>query len=282
MLKSKVAERIFSQLELDQGSGLRPHLGGSQIGKECEREIWYSWRWANRPHFEGRILRLFRRGHNEEESVVSDLRSIGVTVHEVDENTGKQFRVSAFGGHVCGSLDGAVLGIPECPDTWALLEIKTASKKYHTKLAKEGVKAAQPVHFAQMQFYMALAELTTALYVSVCKDDDQIHAEIVPFDQCHADYILIKAKNIICATSAPPRISKKPGWYICKLCRHHSICHGGDLPLKNCRTCRHSVPVIDGTQAVGEWRCEILRQSLPLTAQAAGCDSHEFVDGILP
>ena len=58
----------------------RPHMGCSGLGHYCDRWIWLSFRWAVQPEFPGRIKRLFRRGHNEEATIISDLRAIGMSV----------------------------------------------------------------------------------------------------------------------------------------------------------------------------------------------------------
>ena len=42
------------------------HLGASILGRDCPREIWYSFRWVHREKHEPRMLRLFIRGHLEE------------------------------------------------------------------------------------------------------------------------------------------------------------------------------------------------------------------------
>ena len=56
----------------------RPHMGVSLLGHPCDRWLWLSFRWAIQEDFPGRILRLFRRGHHEENWIVQDLRAIGV------------------------------------------------------------------------------------------------------------------------------------------------------------------------------------------------------------
>jgi hypothetical protein len=66
-------------------SGFRHHLGASLIGRECERDIWYSFRWAQRATFPPRILRLFERGHLEEFRFVKNLRAAGVIVQEYSQ-----------------------------------------------------------------------------------------------------------------------------------------------------------------------------------------------------
>ena len=71
---------IYAAYEAASDSGYRAHLGASLIGTECERAIWYSWRWATRARHAGQLLRLFQTGHMAEARFVADLRRIGVTV----------------------------------------------------------------------------------------------------------------------------------------------------------------------------------------------------------
>lgn len=63
----------------------RNHLGGSMIGKPCERELWYSFRWSQLPKFDGRMYRLFDRGHKEEFRFVDYLLGIGMEVREYSQ-----------------------------------------------------------------------------------------------------------------------------------------------------------------------------------------------------
>ena len=81
-------------------------MGASLIGHNCDRYIWLTWRWALKPEFKGRILRLFDTGKREESRLIEELRGIGATVWDVDPDSGDQWRVSACNGHFGGSLDG--------------------------------------------------------------------------------------------------------------------------------------------------------------------------------
>jgi len=148
----------------------RPHLGASTLGHVCDRWLWLSFRWAVQPSFPGRILRLFRRGHQEEANIISDLRAIGIDVRKVSA----QHRVD-FGSHVSGSIDAIIdKGVPEAPKSKHIAEFKTASKKAFDDLEKNGVEKSKPEHFVQMQVYMAGTGIDRALYLTVCKDDDRI------------------------------------------------------------------------------------------------------------
>ena len=59
----------------------RTHLGISEIGEDCKRKLWYKFRWvAFETHLMVRMLRLFKRGHREEEKFINYLEGIGCRV----------------------------------------------------------------------------------------------------------------------------------------------------------------------------------------------------------
>lgn len=62
----------------------RSHLGFSTIGDECQRKLWYAFRWCKTPKPSPRIKRLFDRGHKEEDRFIDYLRGIGCTVNPFD------------------------------------------------------------------------------------------------------------------------------------------------------------------------------------------------------
>lgn len=80
-LLDKIDQATASEAE----SGFRSHLGGSLIGRACEREIWYGFRWTTKVVHQPRMLRLFARGQREEAQFVSMLRKAGVEVREFSQ-----------------------------------------------------------------------------------------------------------------------------------------------------------------------------------------------------
>lgn len=76
---------IDQAMELAADKSFRGHMGGSMIGRACDREIWYGFRHARRPSFPGRILRLFGRGHLEEPRFVTYLKMVGAEVQEYSQ-----------------------------------------------------------------------------------------------------------------------------------------------------------------------------------------------------
>jgi hypothetical protein len=158
---------------------------------------------------------LFRRGHHEENWVVSDLREIGMVVTET------QRRV-IFGCHVSGSLDGVV----KIEKRSGVLEIKTHSKKSFDDLVAKGVKESKWQHYVQMACYAKGTNSQFSLYFAVCKDDDRIHTEIVPRDDEVADKYIERGKKIALSERMPPPVSVDPTWYLCKRCPAYGIiCH---------------------------------------------------------
>ena len=116
---------IYAAYEAAADAGYRAHLGASLIGAECERAIWYTFRWATRARHTGRLLRLFETGHLAEARFVADLRRIGVTVLDVDPATGRQWNLRDAGGHFGGSMDAVAKGFPEAPATWRTWECRS-------------------------------------------------------------------------------------------------------------------------------------------------------------
>ena len=200
----------------------RSHLGVSTLGEVCERKMWYSFRWSKTEQFSGRMLRLFRRGQNEEATVIKDLASVGIIVD------GQQTWVN-FGSHVSGSCDGIIKsGIPEAPEKLHVLEIKTHSKKSFDLLDKKGIKEAKPEHWAQMQGYMLGLDIDRALYVSVCKDDDRYYTERVKLEKTEAKKLVERGKRIALDPRLPP---PNPSFH-CNWCPLVDLCKNGQQPKK--------------------------------------------------
>lgn len=277
--KSQTVEAIYSWWTQRLGRVSR-RLGASQIGKECERQLWYSFRWATMGEkFDGRMLRLFNRGHREEAVFVQELRGIGCQVHDIDPSTGEQFTFTAVGGHFVAKIDGVALGLPEAPKTWHVVGFKTINAKGHAALVKDGVEKAKPEHWAQNQIEMRLAGLTRTLYLSACKDDDQLYGERLRLDEVGAEQIEAKAARVIYAPEPLPRLSEDAAFYKCKFCPAANVCHGTALPAASCRTCLHATPEPDGD---GRWSCALAPgRDLPLDVQRTGCPSHLYVPALL-
>lgn len=265
----RLIEQIYRSYEISRGFPHRPHLGASQIGQACERALWYQFRWAAHAQFDGRMLRLFDTGNKEEVRLIEDLRRAGVTVWEIDESTGKQWRFDLFGGHFGLSLDGVCRGNDADFGTMTL-EFKTMNDKTFKTLSLNGLKKAKPVYWAQVQIGMDLSGIGNCLFMAVNKNTDEIYAEIVEPDGSAAA-LREKAERIIFADKPLAKVADSEDWFECKYCPHIGICHRGALPEQNCRTCAHSTPEQDG-----RWSCAAKKIKPDLATQQIGCGLHVF------
>lgn len=247
----------------------RSHMGGSLIGGECARAIWYGWRWVTKPTFPGRILRLFNRGHLEEARFIALLLMIGVEVYQQDAE-GNQFRISHANGHFGGSGDGVGVNIPDLqPGQAALLEFKTHGEKSFKELSAKGVRDAKFEHYVQMNVYMRKMGLAVALYGAVNKNTDELYLEIVVLDVAVADQFLDRGEKLIGMEEPPTRMNESPGFWKCRFCDHRPVCHMKAEPEVNCRTCVYSKPV-DNAQ----WVCTKYDNIIPKETQLVGCKSY--------
>ena len=248
--------------------GLRTHLGASVIGESCLRAVWYGWRWVAREEFEGRMLRLFAHGDSEEGRFSDLLRAVGATVWTADKN-GKQFRVSAFGGHFGGSLDGVAVGLPNLGSTPILLEFKTHNDKSFKKLLASGVQVSKLRHYRQAQVYMGLMGLSQCLYCAVNKNDEELYFELFKWDPQVTQFMMARAQTVIFADTPPPKISNSPAWFECRFCAMRGVCHAGGAPKQSCRTCQHARPSVDG-----QWLCRANRTEIQLQPEL-GCSQYQ-------
>jgi hypothetical protein len=254
-------------------------LGASQIGRECEAQLWYAFRWASKGEgFDGRMLRLFDRGHREEAVFIAELRGIGAQVHDLNPQTGEQYEFTACGGHFVAKIDGAALKLPDAPKTWHVVGFKTANNKSFSDTKKKGVKDAKPEHYAQNQVEMRLADLTRTLYLMVNKDTDEVYGERIREDRQAQDALMAKAERIIFGAEPGPRLSSDPAFYKCKMCPAAQVCHGQRLAEVSCRTCLHATPERDGD---GRWSCARRGRDLTLAEQQDGCADHLYIPALV-
>lgn len=261
----------------DETDAFRSHLGASLIGRACARELWMAWRWTNAKSFPARILRLFNRGHMEEARFLALLEMIDVYFHQPDD--GGQERISDHGGHFGSALDGVLWNVPDAPGEWILGEFKTHNTKSFCKLVVDGVQAAKPEHYAQIQTCMARRGIFKTLYMAVNKNDDDIFCQIITFDPAAAQSKLDLAADIITRRTPPPRISDDPSNFACSMCDFKQRCHFPDQQkvLVNCRTCKHSVADL----ASGTWGCELYGFPLTKEMQRNACEHHDPIPALL-
>ncbi len=274
---SPTVEAIYKTYVDAPNDWKRDHLGASLIGMECERAIWYTFRWCSKPSFDGRMLRLFDTGKREEIRLIKDLRKAGITIYSKDPDTGLQITYHSFGGHYGGSLDGMGLGFLEAPASWHVLEEKTASKKSFADLKKNGVQKWKPLYYAQVQAYMRWSEVDRTLFLCVCKDNDEIYEERIHYNAAFAKSLEQKAERIVFSDVPPIKINNDPESSDCKWCPHRETCQERRLPVVSCRACCFATPREDG-----KWICDKSGEVLSSSEQRHPCQNHIFIPDLVP
>lgn len=252
----------------------RNHLGVSVIGDACSRKLWYGFRWCKLEHFQGRMRRLFKRGHNEEKNFISMLFWMGFHIREIDPDTNKQYKFSKVNGHYGGSGDSIGM-LPWFRDDQdrILIEYKTHNKKSFAELQIKGLKVSKPKHFAQMCGYGREFKTRYGLYCAINKDDDDFWFDLIELDWNYAAQLENKATDIIYARFSPQKISENPSYFDCKYCSYRGICHYNEPVEINCRSCKMATAV-----EAGQWHCSRFNQVIPAEFISKGCEHHVSVN----
>ncbi len=209
----------------------RDYLGASRLGVSCARALQYEFAKApvdsGRDH-DGRLLRIFRRGHVMEDCMVDWLRAAGFDLRTRKAN-GDQFGFSAAGGRLQGHIDGVIVGGPEGFAYPALWENKCLGSKSWRDLEKSGLAVSKPVYAAQVAIYQAYLELheQPAIFTAVNADTMEIYTELVPFDAALAQRMSDRALTVISATEAGellPRAFHDPTHFECRMCAWQDRC----------------------------------------------------------
>jgi hypothetical protein len=280
-----VAQKL--KLDIDQYAirayyePFRWHLGASGIGHECSRYIWYQFRWCATEQPSGQKLRLFNRGHREEDRFVEFLRGIGAEVWTHDtsqppkpDGSYPQFRMSAVGGHFGGSCDGFIALPPRYEIAKPILaEYKTNKDgRGFTDVATKGMQVAKPVHWSQVCTYGNYWQVEHCGYFIVNKNNDDLEIQIVKLDWNHGRQMITKAERIITSQVPPPKVSENPTYFTCAYCPAKQVCHNGKPPVMNCRSCINCAPVDSG-----EFFCSVHNGIIPRDFAPKGCPSYKAI-----
>lgn len=266
---------------------LSRRLGASILGHECDRFLWYSFRWAIEPEdFDGRMLRLFETGHREEARMIADLQAAGVEIEPVDPATGQQWEATFVAGHGVAKLDGIIrAGLPDAPTKPHTFEAKTHNTKSFAKLLEVGVEKSKPPHFAQVQVGLEVFGFDDALYLAVNKNDDSEYSVRIARDPAKALRLLKRAERVVTAKRPPAKFSEDASTFACRFCAARELCHGDEGPPRNCRTCLHSTPVVGSDPAEpgpGAWHCARFDLAISRDQAPLGCPHHLFIPDLVP
>lgn len=258
-------------------------IGMSAIGRECDRQIWYSFHWASPIDFDASTIKRFDDGHRSEDIMAERLRMVtGIDLVTKDPETGRQIRVQDFGGHFSGYVDGVITGILQAPSTSHCWEHKCSAKWQDLDKAKveHGEKNAlshwNNIYYWQAQCYMGYLGLTRH-YLTCSSDGSRNETSVrTDFNTEHFAKVKARAKRIIGSQNPPHKLSDNPDYFGCRWCEHHSLCHGAAMPRSNCRTCLHATPEDDGT-----WSCARWGTTLSYNEQQNGCPAHLFIPSLI-
>ena len=212
----------------------RDYLGASLIGKECAREVYYTYNGYPQIPFDANTLMNFEDGHRTEDLTAARLRmvdGIELITHKPD---GKQLGFSALAGKFKGHYDGVITGILQAPKTPHIWECKaSATKKFNeftnAKLKfgeKNALENWNKNYYVQANLYMHYEEIDRH-YLTVAGAGGR------GYSSCRTEYnphvaakYIERANKIIHATTPPPKINERPDFYICRWCDHRKTCHG--------------------------------------------------------
>lgn len=115
----------------------RHHLGASEIGGHCMRAVWYSFRGVASQTHEGRMLRLFNRGHEEEDRLIRWLRMAGA---EVRDRAQQLYERTDGKGYELGEWDEPLAGPLYIDVSTSVAHREYAAEEFKTEAKQWGFK----------------------------------------------------------------------------------------------------------------------------------------------
>lgn len=282
-IKDAISQHIDS--ERADEFPFRHHLGASVLSHTCERFLFYTFRWFMVPQHPSRVVRIFNRGHREEDRMIGTLRDIGLVISTTYEELFKNLNVPVsyesiaalkdyginlhapfahkYGehkqlqvdmpSHLGGSIDG-VLHVPaEYVDELGYLlpiECKTHNRKNYMAAMNKNLIESQPKHYAQINTYGKYLGAKYGLYYAENKDNEEINFKLVKLDASLVDLYERRGLNVI-YTQDPKQLSRTTETWMCKMCDYAPLCKKNLPPTSiSCRSCANFFPQKDGS-----WLC---------------------------
>lgn len=250
MSKITIAQAIDEEYAHSQKESRRTHIGISQIGKPCERALWYTFNQCTTKKFDGRMLRLFQFGHDIESELASLLTSIGFRVYTSNPKTGDQYHVQDPENYFfSGSLDAVAVSPSDVEfegvekSTPYIVDFKTAGQSSFNQFVKHGLMKWRIEYYAQLQCYMGFSDqlgkkpVTKSMIFVINKNNHEISTETVNFNPDFFEAVREKAKLLVQSEKLPYKINEDPESFACRFCEHKDICHNGFIPEISCRNC---------------------------------------------
>lgn len=272
--------------ERDKEFPFRHHLGASLLGHNCDRFLWFSFRWAREPSHSARIQRLFERGRTEELKIIDLLRKTGLvistTVPELCENLQLPVQLSSidvmknyglhifkpmhidehtqikanFPPHLGGSMDGIIHVPANYVGTYGYfmpIEVKTHNHKSFTSVIKnkESTRWNKPQHYVQGNAYAVQTGCTHFMYAAENKNTDELYLRDETASSSTATLNITRGVQIV-QQDSPLKLHKTTEVWQCNMCDYKPMCKSKHYHLlaRNCRTCVNASPTEDGA-----WTC---------------------------
>jgi len=252
MLKAEDVIRLIDEgYDAEKPRRISTSIGASAIGNKCDAYLAFSLRGFPETEPTPKLKRIFRLGHVMEDMVVEDLKKkADIRVFEKDEWTGDQHRFELLNGHVVCKLDGMCLLDEGNSDELSGLEIKTMNQTSWNKFVKHGVEKSHDYYYAQLQMMMGVSGLRQFLFIAICKNTSEYHAEIVEFDELAWSAMEARIERVL--NGDAPKVAKGPEDWRCRGCFKHGACWGTQEVEPACTRCVYSRPVADGG-----WHCTL-------------------------
>ena len=219
--------------EVSQKRVKRSYLGASLIGHDCSRHIWYSYKnydgdeqmWGAKGHFSA------ESGHWAESVTADRLRLIPGLQLWTHKEDGYQYGWKAMGGEFRGHVDGVIQGLLQAPKAFHIWEHKDKDHKYFTEFCnlkvskgeKKTLEAWDKQYYVQAQINMHYLEIDRH-YLTVSLAGARAYESVrTEYNGEFAEQYVDRAAKIIESKSPPPRISEKPDFFKCKLCKFREV-----------------------------------------------------------
>lgn len=236
-----LVDKAMQSREADQPK--RNYLGASRLGVECDRALGYEYfKFPKDEDFNGRILRIFQRGHDGETRMLENLRTSGFTIQDADESGNQlgfaiapdpETGVPRIAGHCDGVVTYSPLPQVAVPCLW---ENKVVGNRYFKKYQDKGIKEGNPVYYAQIQTYMGyLNYRNPGLFTVQNADTGELYAELIPWDAQAAQAATDRGVRVISARHPEElaKIARASTDWKCRLCDYAGTCWRDEQPKIN-------------------------------------------------
>lgn len=278
-----LAEKIQNAIT---ASGERPgkyswRVKPSNLGKECVAQLWYAFRWVRKAPIPAKVANVFEAGNDTEPRLMAKLRRSGWEVLEedpakADRKAFRQWGFKALDGHISAYLDGIGRHEEFTANVWVLIEAKSYNTRRFGQMVAKTVRISDFEYYVQVVIYLKAYDLPYCVFICENKDNGEEHIEIIMRNDDIADRHMAIGNTVKSSRARPSRIAESAAFHKCKFCDYAGVCHLGEAPDRNCRSCVNCVAT-DG----GKFGCTAYNQLIPdekhILEYAQTCPHYEAV-----